>query len=71
MSLTTIRLWQMAATDKAYRFSKTPPERPPDPVWIPRSVIERVLRRPPKEPGAWPECEVTMQEWTAEKFGAI
>lgn len=65
-----LRLWQMAATDAAVKFSKTPPDRVPDEVWIPRSQIEHITRRPAAL-GVWPECEVTIEEWIAEKKGLL
>ena len=64
-------LWQVGGTDKAYLFSTVPKDRNGQGVvaWLPRSVIERITRRP--RPGEWDECEVTAQLWALEKKNLI
>lgn len=68
---TTLRLWQVAITEKAICVSKTPKDRDPECVWLPRSMIEHITRFPQKEPDGWPEIHVKMQEWFAEKKGLL
>lgn len=60
----------MASSEKAYKFSKTPPERDADEVWIPKSQIEHLTRRAP-DGRDWVECEVTIPEWLALEKGLI
>lgn len=66
----TLRLWEMTRTEKAYRFSKTPPERLPDPVWLPISVIEHITRYPAAF-GEFRPCDVTLPEWLAREKGLL
>lgn len=34
------KLWFMRETDKAFQYSKTPPDRERDQIWIPKSIVE-------------------------------
>jgi hypothetical protein len=72
MMKTTIRLFLMEQTDKAYRFSKTPRDRDPqsEGVWVPKSMVECVVWLP-EEAGEWRQAFVDMQEWFAEKKGLL
>lgn len=71
METIKLRLWEMVWTEKAIKFSTTPSTKPTgDQVWLSRSLIEHITRRPAIE-GSWPECEVTIPEWLAEKTGLI
>jgi len=63
--LVTVRLWLIAATDLAMKFSKTPPERPPVEVWIPRSMIVNIVRHHSRF-GAPRLCDVTLEKSVAE-----
>lgn len=69
---TTIRLWLIKETDKAYFFSKVTQEKGSsnDGIWVPRSMCERITKGA-SEPGKWRFCEVEVQEWFAEKKGLI
>jgi hypothetical protein len=70
---TTIRLWQVGGTEKAYCFSKLPKNKAEGNyagIWIPRSMIERITRFPAGV-GEWQEVHVTVQEWFAEKKGLL
>lgn len=72
MSATTLRLWQIGGTDKAFLLSKTPRDRDPHApgIWVPRSVIEHITRFP-AQVGEWQEVHVTVPEWIAEKKGLL
>lgn len=62
-----LRLFQIEVRERAIKFSKTPPgNREQDILWIPRSVIEHVSRDKALENG-WRPCEVTVEDWFAEK----
>jgi hypothetical protein len=66
--IVSIRLWQVRDTPKAYLFSTTPAaSREGKQVWIPRSQIEHISRRPAEDPDGWPEVQVKMQLWIAEE----
>jgi hypothetical protein len=69
---TTLRLWQIGSTEKAYLLSKVPKSRDPHAqgVWVPRSVIEHITRFP-AEPNEWQEVHVKLPEWIAEKKGLL
>jgi hypothetical protein len=58
-----IRLWFIRETDKARLYSKTPPGRAPDEIWIPRSQIEHCTKFPTGE------HHLTVTDWFAEKSG--
>lgn len=66
--MTTLRLWLIRETDMARLFSKTPPGRDAVPVWIPRSVVKRIIKFP-VVPGQPRECEVEIEDWFVEKEG--
>lgn len=71
MSKSTVRLWQIGGTPKAYLFSRRPRERdsnPKDAVWIPRSQIECITKFP-EDTFGWRECEVTLPDWLVDKHG--
>lgn len=62
---TTIRLWLVTETEKAWRYSKVPLDRfddKTDCVWVPKSIVEHRTKR-----GA--EHEVTLPDWFVEKAG--
>lgn len=64
----TLRLWLVEERELARQFSRTPPGRKPNFVWIPRSVTSRLLKF--KEvPGQWRECEIEMEDWFAREKG--
>ena len=70
---TTLRLWIVKETEKAYLFSKLPLEKADsvtDMVWVPRSMVERITKFR-ETPGTFRECEVDIQEWFAEKKGLL
>lgn len=43
--MTTVILWFVRESDKAYLYSKTPPERESDLVWVPKSIVEHRTKR--------------------------
>lgn len=54
-----IRLWLIRETEKARLYSKTPPERLPDYIWIAKSIVEHTSKR-------GNEHEVTLPDWFIE-----
>lgn len=60
---TKIRLWFIQETEQARLYSKTPPGRDADEVWIPKSIIEHTS----KEPSGL--HIVTLPDWFIEKEG--
>lgn len=72
METIKLRLFEVEKRDKAILFSKVPDSnRGMNTVWLPRSQIEHITRRPDPNGGKWPECEVTIPEWLAEEKGLI
>ena len=60
-----IRLWFVRETEKARLYTKTPPDRHPEPtefVWVPRSIVEHTTKR-------GTEHEVELPDWFIEKAG--
>lgn len=68
MSTTTLRLYQIHGTDKAYCFSRLPKKdaKNSQGIWIPRSVITHISRMPAGV-NEWPECGVTIEDWFIDK----
>lgn len=63
MGTTKIRLWFVRETEKAYQYTKLPPDRqrnPDDLVWIPKSQIEHRSKQPNGL------HEVTLPDWLVE-----
>jgi hypothetical protein len=56
-----IRLWLVKETEKARQYSKTPPGREQDLIWIPRSVMNGQTKQPDGE------CMVEIEDWFCEK----
>lgn len=62
----TVVLWQIGATDKAYKFRTAPPEDlEAEELWCPRSICHRVQRQP--ELNGAHKCVVEIEEWWLEK----
>ena len=59
---TTMRLWLLRETEKARLYSKTPPDREEDPIWIPKSIVEHTTKR-------GNEHDVKLPDWFIEKNG--
>lgn len=64
-----LKLYQVASTEKAYKFQTTDDANRGFTCWVPRSQIEHITRRPSEKYPHWPECEVTMPLWLAEDKG--
>jgi hypothetical protein len=69
MTTTTVKLWRVGGTDKAYLFSTLPKgDSKGRCVWIPRSQISHVSAfGPSSTPSEWQPCVVEVADWLAEK----
>jgi hypothetical protein len=72
MTTLKLRLWLLRSTNAAHCFSTVPPDsgRVLDSLWIPRSIIEHITKRPTTVEGIM-DCDVTVPEWFAEKKGLL
>ena len=59
---TRVTLWYQLETEAAYLYSKTPPTRDVDPVWVPKSIVEHRSK-------TMDQHIVTLPEWFVEKEG--
>ena len=57
-----IRLWFLRQTEKARLYSKTPPDRGIDEIWIPLSIVEHTTKR-------GNEHVVKLPDWFIEREG--
>jgi hypothetical protein len=60
-----MRLWLVRETEKARLYSKTDPKDPdrvPDEIWVPKSIIEHTTKR-------GDEHDVKLPDWFIEKEG--
>jgi hypothetical protein len=67
-----LRMWFIDETDKARLYSRVPSSRSEDVgnrVWIPRSVVEHTTKRPAHNGEKWPEHELIVADWFAQKEG--
>jgi hypothetical protein len=59
--MTTVVLWYIRETGKAYLYSLTPPEREQIEVWVPKSIVEHRTKRGDQH-------EVKLPDWFADKY---
>jgi hypothetical protein len=70
-----LRLWFIEETEKARHYCKVPKSRNPGSVmrdntnyvWIPRSLISHTQKRPSVDGVEWPEHDVQVEDWFAQK----
>jgi hypothetical protein len=70
-----LRLWFVRESNAARRYCKLPKTRNPGSdihgnenyVWIPRSLISHVQQRPSRDGVEWPEHDVQVDDWFAER----
>ena len=59
---TRVTLWYQRETDADYLYSKTPPGREVDQVWVPKSIVEHRSKNANQH-------IVTLPEWFVRKEG--
>lgn len=57
-----VQLWYVSESKLAYQYSKTPPDREPDLIWIPKSIVEHRTKRGDVH-------QVELPEWFVIKEG--
>lgn len=66
--MTVITLWLIRSTEKAFLFSRLPPEKyteKEDEIWIGRILVENIIKMP--EQDGMRLCDVKLPEWLIEK----
>ena len=70
MNTRRVVLYQIGGSPQAYKFStkqKGDNTRDLHIVWVPKSIIEHITRRPAQELNQWDQCEVELPEWFLDK----
>lgn len=73
LTTTTVTLWQVGGTPKAYLFARRPHSSAPvqkDCVWLPREAIHSIQRET-ADGELWHKCRVTIPEDLAMMKGLI